>query len=65
MLPFLIGAPMYLEHAEYVFTPKKGREPPCSGVLKIAGAPLKVKIFFSTDVLFMVFKRTASENGKQ
>ena len=35
------------------------REPPCLGVLKIAGAPLKVKIFFSTDVLLMVCKMTA------
>ena len=65
MLPFLNGAPIYLECTECVFEDKKVREPPCSGVRENAGAPLKVKIFFLTDVLFMVFKRTALENGKQ
>ena len=65
MLPFLIGAPMYLEHTEKVFVPKKMREPPCLGGLKNAGAPLKVKIFFLTDILFMISKTTALENGKQ
>ena len=65
MLPFLIGAPMDLEHTEKNLVKKKVWEPPCLGVRENAGAPLKVKIFFLTDVLFMVFKRTALENGKQ
>ena len=65
MLPFLIGAPMYLEHTEKVFVQKKVREPPCSGGLKNAGAPLKVKIFFLTDVLFMVCKMTAQNTRTQ
>ena len=66
------GSATLLNWCSYVFRThrigvykKNVREPPCSGVLKIVGAPLKVKIFFSMDVLFMVFKRTALENGKQ
>ena len=52
---------MYLEHTEKVFVQKKVREPPCSGGLKNAGAPLKVKIFFLTDVWSMVFRSTTNK----
>ena len=37
----------------------------CSNKHGKCGRPLKVKIFFFTDVLFMVSKRTALENRKQ
>ena len=33
--------------------------------MKKGGAPLKVKIFFSTDVWFMVLKRSVFEKQKQ
>ena len=61
MLPFLNGATIYLELTKWVFENKKVREPPCSGVRENAGAPLKVKISFLTDVLFMVVKSGAME----